>query len=65
MLSEPADIVLHDELNFSRPDVLRLYEDRIAHSELAWRRERNEELAGANKFDLPAWDSLKIYDGGK
>lgn len=37
-LSEPADIVLHDELNFSRPDVLRLYEDRIAHSELAWRR---------------------------
>ena len=37
-LSEPADIVIHDELDFSRPDVLRLYEDRTAHSDMAWRR---------------------------
>ncbi len=37
-LSEPADVVFHDEVDFSRPDVLDLYEDRIAHSEVAWRR---------------------------
>ena len=37
-LSEPADMVVHDEVDFSRPDVLRLYEDRTAHSDLGWRR---------------------------
>ena len=37
-LSEPADIIAHDELDFSRPDTLTLYEDRIAHSDVAWRR---------------------------
>lgn len=29
--------------------------------EMAFRRERNHELEGANKFDLPTWDSLKVY----
>lgn len=37
-LSEPADLVVHDEVDFSRPDVLRLYQDRVAHSDMAWRR---------------------------
>ncbi len=37
-LSEPADIVVHDELDYSRPDTLTLYQDRIAHSSVAWRR---------------------------
>lgn len=31
-LSEPADMVVHDELDFSRPDTLSLYEDRTAAS---------------------------------
>jgi hypothetical protein len=30
-LSEPADMVVHDEVDFSNPEVLRLYEDRTAH----------------------------------
>ncbi len=29
--------------------------------EMAWRIERNQELAGDCKFDLPGWDSLEIY----
>jgi hypothetical protein len=36
-LSEPADLVVHDELDYSRPDVLDLYEQRLAHSEYGWR----------------------------
>ena len=30
-LSEPADMLIHDEVDFSSPEVLRLYEDRLAH----------------------------------
>jgi plasmid stability protein len=30
-LSEPADMVVHDEVDFSNAEVLRLYEDRLAH----------------------------------
>lgn len=29
--------------------------------EIAFRRERNEELTEGSKFDLPAWDRLKVY----
>jgi hypothetical protein len=29
--------------------------------ELAWRRERNKDLAPDVRFDLPTWDSLKVY----
>ena len=29
--------------------------------EIAYRRERNKELAKDCAFDLPAWDSLKTY----
>jgi len=36
-LSEPADMVVHDEVDFSRPDILRLYEDRTAASNWARR----------------------------
>ena len=36
-LSEPADLVVHDELDYSRPDVLDLYEQRLAHSAYGWR----------------------------
>jgi hypothetical protein len=32
----------------------------FAH-ELAWRSERNKELAADSRFDLPNWDTLKIY----
>lgn len=36
-------------------------------AELAWRRSRNKELANDVAFDLPEWDTLKVYDisGGK
>ena len=30
--------------------------------EIRFREQRNRELAGANKFDLPTWASLKKYD---
>lgn len=29
--------------------------------ELRWRRERNHDLAPANRFKLPQWETLKIY----
>lgn len=29
--------------------------------EIAFRRERNRELSSDCKFDLPTWDSLKVY----
>lgn len=29
--------------------------------ELSWRRERNTELAKDVQYDLPEWNSLKIY----
>lgn len=31
--------------------------------EIAWRKERNKSLGEFAKFDLPAWDSLKVYTG--
>jgi len=31
--------------------------------ELRWRRERNRELSREAQFDLPAWESLTVYDG--
>ena len=30
--------------------------------EIAWRRERNTELAKDCQFDLPGWENLKPYD---
>lgn len=30
--------------------------------EMRWRRERNLALADDCKFDLPAWESLKVYE---
>lgn len=30
--------------------------------EMRWRRDRNRELADDCKFDLPAWESLKVYE---
>jgi hypothetical protein len=30
--------------------------------EIRFRRERNRELSDDCKFDLPSWDSLKVYD---
>jgi hypothetical protein len=32
--------------------------------ELSWRRDRNRELGDFAKFDLPTWESLKVYDPG-
>ena len=29
--------------------------------EMAWRRERNQEMAKDCAFDLPAWEALKVY----
>ena len=29
--------------------------------EIAWRKERNRELAKDCAFKLPTWDSLKVY----
>lgn len=34
-------------------------------NELRFRRDRNRELADANKFDLPTWESLRVYDAGQ
>jgi hypothetical protein len=31
--------------------------------EINYRRERNEELSGSARFDLPRWDSLEVYKG--
>jgi len=33
--------------------------------EIGWRRERNRDLGPTSKFDLPAWDYLKVYGGAK
>lgn len=30
--------------------------------EITWRRKRNQELAPENRFDLPKWKDLKVYD---
>ena len=30
--------------------------------EIAWRRQRNQELGQESHFDLPVWTSLKVYD---
>jgi hypothetical protein len=30
--------------------------------EMAFRRDRNRELAPENRFDLPTWASLKVYN---
>lgn len=30
--------------------------------ELTWRRERNRELSKDAQFQLPDWESLKVYD---
>jgi hypothetical protein len=29
--------------------------------EIEWRQERNKELDGAGRFDIPDWTDLKIY----
>jgi len=29
--------------------------------EIAYRKERNAELSAGCQFDLPAWESLKVY----
>lgn len=29
--------------------------------EIAFRKERNRELGDAERFDLPSWDSLRVY----
>ena len=34
------------------------------HYEMAWRKDRNKELASWAAFKLPAWSNLKIYDHG-
>ncbi len=31
--------------------------------EIQYRRERNKELAESCRFDLPTWDSLRVYEG--
>ncbi len=31
--------------------------------EIAYRKERNSELSKGCQFDLPAWESLKVYGG--
>jgi len=31
--------------------------------ELTWRRSRNRELGTAAQFDLPAWETLTVYEG--
>jgi len=31
--------------------------------EIAYRRERNRELSPECAFALPAWESLKVYEG--
>ena len=36
-ISVPADFVIHDELDRSRPDTLEIYEDRLDHSDYKWR----------------------------
>jgi hypothetical protein len=36
-LSVPADMLIHDEVDYSRPDVIELYSDRIAHSSEGYR----------------------------
>ena len=30
--------------------------------EMKWRYERNKELSYACRFDIPKWESLKIYE---
>lgn len=32
--------------------------------ELEWRRKRNVDLAAANRYDLPVWNTLEIYAKG-
>lgn len=51
-LSEPADMLVHDELDFSRPDTLSLYEDRTAAS--AHDRRLVEGTPTLPKFGLDA-----------
>lgn len=33
--------------------------------EIEYRKSRNLELGTAFQFELPAWDTLKVYDTGK
>lgn len=30
-------------------------------AEIAYRKERNKELAPENRFDLPEWEALEVY----
>ena len=54
-LSEPADMVVHDELDFSSPNTLRLYQDRTAHSN--WDRHLVVGTPTVPKFGIAAiWE---------
>lgn len=35
------------------------------YHEIAYRKDRNIDLADNYKFELPEWNDLKIYDKGK
>lgn len=37
---------------------------RCFAAEIAFRRERNQELDPRCRYDLPSWESLKVYDTG-
>ena len=36
-ISVPADLLIHDEIDRSKPDVIEMYEERLSASELKWK----------------------------
>ena len=33
--------------------------------EIAWRKDRNKDLAEDARYDIPTWESLEVYGGAK